>query len=87
MFGPGYHNEKWSNSFLSTKLSHLSRGRLDHCPLLLKRNNECRLGFSFRFLNFWWQHACFLELEAAYCKSRNEYFFHKLTSLRKMLEV
>lgn len=55
-------NEVWCDLFGLSKVSHLSRGRSDHTPLLVKCGSVALSGASFKFLNVWKSYPQFLEV-------------------------
>ncbi|XP_071926081.1 uncharacterized protein [Coffea arabica] len=55
-------NQEWADGYELSHVSHLSRGRSDHAPLLINCHNENHSKRSFRFLNVWRKHSSFLEV-------------------------
>ncbi|XP_071933804.1 uncharacterized protein [Coffea arabica] len=53
-------NVAWNEVFGCSKVSHLSRGRSDHAPLLIQYGDVTATAPSFRFLNVWRNHSEFL---------------------------
>ncbi|XP_017974498.1 PREDICTED: uncharacterized protein LOC108661575 [Theobroma cacao] len=54
------YNHHWAYFFASTRIQHLNRDGLDHCPLLIScSKNQDRMPSSFRFLHAWVLHHGF----------------------------
>ena len=85
-------NADWLNIFASVHVSHMARGRSDHCPLLIKSSNGQVLKGSFRFLNVWTSHQDFLSIvRQSWSQPIGAFgmvgFFKKLMRLRKALRL
>lgn len=85
-------NAEWSAAYSFTRLSHLSRGRSDHCPLLIKCGHFQGRKSTFRFLNVWRHHKEFIDVvkqdwDQPIASSGMQGFFLKLMRLRKRLSV
>nr|XP_027103123.1 uncharacterized protein LOC113724413 [Coffea arabica] len=55
-------NQEWADGYELSHVSHLSRGRSDHAPLLINCHNGNHSKRSFRFLHVWRKHSSFLEV-------------------------
>ncbi|XP_070015054.1 uncharacterized protein [Nicotiana sylvestris] len=83
----GRSEEDW------VEVSQLSKIGSDHCPMLLKCDTESlTIKKSFRFLNFWVQHASFKDLvkenwKADFAANPFVTFNHKLKKLKKALST
>nr|XP_027068031.1 uncharacterized protein LOC113693644 [Coffea arabica] len=55
-------NQEWADGYELSHVSHLSRGRSDHAPLLINCQNGSHSKRSFRFLNVWRRHSDFMDV-------------------------
>ena len=55
-------NRDWAEGYDLSHVSHLSRGRSDHAPLVITANNGRKGKSSFKFLNVWQRHSGFMEV-------------------------
>ncbi|XP_075108822.1 uncharacterized protein LOC142180675 [Nicotiana tabacum] len=86
-------NIEFQQTFPGVEVSHLSKIESDHCPMLLKCDTESlTIMKSFKFLNFWVQHASFKDLvkenwKADFAANHFVTFNHKLKKLKKALST
>ncbi|XP_070034936.1 uncharacterized protein [Nicotiana tomentosiformis] len=86
-------NMELQQTFPGLEVTHLSKIRSDHCPMLLKYDIESTpIKKSFRFLNFWVKHASFKDVVRENWKadfSANPFviFNYKLKKLKKALST
>ncbi|XP_071932995.1 uncharacterized protein [Coffea arabica] len=56
------NNGAWNELFQCSKVFHLSRGHLDHAPLMIRCGDIKATASSFRFFNVWRNHPDFLAI-------------------------
>ncbi|XP_027158364.1 uncharacterized protein LOC113759985 [Coffea eugenioides] len=85
-------NQEWAEMCSVTRVLHLSRGRSDHAPLLIKCGSGRQGKSAFRYLNVWPRHSSFLgivqEVWGGGGPSRTmSEFFQKLLGVKSKLKV
>ncbi|XP_071917069.1 uncharacterized protein [Coffea arabica] len=55
-------NRDWADGYELSHVSHLSRGRSDHAPLLITAHSARQRKSSFKFLNVWQRHTGFMDV-------------------------
>ncbi|XP_027118540.1 uncharacterized protein [Coffea arabica] len=55
-------NRDWADGYALSHVSHLSRGRSDHAPLLITAHSASHQKSSFKFLNVWQRHTGFMDV-------------------------
>ncbi|XP_075659168.1 uncharacterized protein LOC142629059 [Castanea sativa] len=65
----GFANSEWRRMYLEAAIHHLVRTHSDHCPVLLKMDNNglSNLSRSFRFQPMWMSHPLFSDFVADSC--------------------
>ncbi|XP_027122245.1 uncharacterized protein [Coffea arabica] len=85
-------NQEWAEMCSVTRVLHLSRGRSDHAPLLIKCGSGRQGKSAFRYLNVWPRHRSFLgvvqEVWGGGGPSRTmSEFYQKLLGVKSKLRV
>lgn len=53
-------NAQWAEAYSLTRVSHMSRGKLDHAPLIVRCNLGQTRKTSFSYHNVWHRHSDFI---------------------------
>ncbi|XP_071902386.1 uncharacterized protein [Coffea arabica] len=85
-------NVKWALAYPISRVSHLTRGRSDHAPLMVKCAPRMGSPRSFRFLNVWARHPGFLPMVQEVWKREvagvgMNRFFNKLVKVKEELRI
>ncbi|XP_061998915.1 uncharacterized protein LOC133716212 [Rosa rugosa] len=80
----GFCNSDWRLLFPEAKVQHLAKMKSDHCPLLLRLQNQfrsCRVDPPFRFYAMWMQHSHYSEFIANTWNETTGEFMSKIKHL------